>query len=107
MVLSEIKNNEECLIVKINGQGDFHNKVMSLGFVPGEIVRVVKNAPLCDPIEYVVMNSHVSLRRDESEKIEVVASNDKAAMENLPASIHTMEQSVTVFLWREILTKRR
>ena len=83
MVLSEIKNNEECLIVKINGQGDFHNKVMSLGFVPGEIVRVVKNAPLCDPIEYVVMNSHVSLRRDESEKIEVVPSNDKAAMEKL------------------------
>lgn len=83
MVLSDIKNGQDCLIIKINGQGDFHNKVMSLGFVPGEIVKVVKNAPLSDPIEYVVMNSHVSLRRDESEKIEVVAADNISEMEKL------------------------
>lgn len=83
MVLSEVKNNQECLIVKINGQGDFHNKVMSLGFVPGEIVKVIKNAPLSDPIEYMVMNCHVSLRREESEKIVVVASDNQAEIEKL------------------------
>ena len=83
MVLSEVKNNQECLIVKINGQGDFHNKVMSLGFVPGEIVKVIKNAPLSDPIEYMVMNCHVSLRREESEKIVVVASDNQAEFEKL------------------------
>lgn len=75
MLLSEVKNGNNCLITKINGQGDFHNKVMSLGFVPGEMVTVVKNAPLQDPIEYIVMNSHVSLRREEAEKI-VVAVKD-------------------------------
>ncbi len=78
--LSEISENQECVIIRINGVGEFHDKVMSLGFVPGEKLKVIKNAPLRDPIEYLVMNSHVSLRRSESEKIDVALLDDKQSI---------------------------
>jgi len=44
---------------------------MEMGFVRGERIKVIKNAPLRDPIEYSLMGYHVSLRRSEAELIEI------------------------------------
>lgn len=71
--LADIATGESCFIVKVHGYGSFRNRVLEMGFISGEEVRVVKNAPLHDPIEYVVMNTHVSLRRSEAAMIEVVS----------------------------------
>jgi len=70
--LSEIPTGEECVIVKVHGHGSFRNRIVEMGFVKGEKVTVVKNAPLHDPIEYKLMDSHISLRRSEARLIEVV-----------------------------------
>lgn len=71
--LADIATGESCFIVKVHGYGSFRNRVLEMGFISGEEVRVVKNAPLHDPVEYVVMNTHVSLRRSEAAMIEVVS----------------------------------
>lgn len=70
--LSEIQSGEECIIVKVHGHGSFRNRIVEMGFVKGEKVTVIKNAPLRDPIEYKLMDSHISLRRSEARLIEVV-----------------------------------
>ncbi len=70
--LADIPEKEECVIVKVNGHGGFRHRVMEMGFVKGEKVTVLKNAPLQDPIEYRILQSHVSLRRSEASHIEVV-----------------------------------
>ena len=70
--LSEIPTGEECVIVKVHGHGSFRNRIVEMGFVKGEKVTVIKNAPLHDPIEYKLMDSHISLRRSEARLIEVV-----------------------------------
>lgn len=70
--LSDIPTGEECIIVKVHGHGSFRNRIVEMGFVKGEKVTVIKNAPLRDPIEYKLMDSHISLRRSESRLIEVV-----------------------------------
>ncbi len=75
--LSEIDEKRECIIVKVNGHGGFRHRVMEMGFIRGEKVFVVKNAPLQDPIEYRIMNSHISLRRSEANHIEVIGIEDK------------------------------
>ena len=76
--LSDIKTGDTCVVVKVQGHGSFRNRIMEMGFVKGETVRVIKNAPLRDPIEYEVMGSHLSLRRSEARLVEVimVASED-------------------------------
>lgn len=70
-VLSDMSTESRCVIVKINGHGSFRRRIMEMGFVKGQIITVIKNAPLHDPIEYMVMGSHVSLRRSEASQIEV------------------------------------
>jgi Fe2+ transport system protein FeoA len=44
-------------------------KLMEMGCVPGEIIKVEKIAPLGDPISIVVAGYHLSLRLDEAENI--------------------------------------
>ena len=70
--LSDIPTGEECVIVKVHGHGSFRHRIVEMGFVKGEKVSVIKNAPLRDPIEYKLMDSHISLRRSEARLIEVV-----------------------------------
>jgi len=45
---------------------------MEMGFVPGETVFVQRYAPLRDPVEFVVKQYHVSLRRADAAMVEVV-----------------------------------
>lgn len=77
--LVDMPTGSQCVIVKLSGHGGFRHRLMELGFVRGEKVRVIKNAPLHDPIEYEIMQSHVSLRRIEAEHIEVVPLTKETA----------------------------
>ena len=79
MRLSELKNGESGIIVKIKGHGAFRKRVIEMGFVAGRIVTVMLDAPLRDPIKYELLCYAVSLRRAEAEMIEVVPLDDPAA----------------------------
>ncbi|MBP5205971.1 MAG: ferrous iron transport protein B [Bacteroidales bacterium] len=79
VTLSEMPTGSNCVIVRLSGHGGFRHRLMELGFVRGEKVRVVKNAPLLDPIEYEIMQGHVSLRRIEAQHIEVVPVTEEIA----------------------------
>lgn len=70
--LADIPTGEDCVVVKVHGHGSFRNRIVEMGFVRGEKVTVIKNAPLRDPIEYKLMDGHLSLRRSEARLIEVV-----------------------------------
>ncbi|MFA6844069.1 MAG: FeoB small GTPase domain-containing protein, partial [Bacilli bacterium] len=70
--LSDITTGNACVVVKVHSHGSFRNRIMEMGFVNGEKVKVIRNAPLQDPIEYIIMGYHVSLRRNEASLIEVV-----------------------------------
>lgn len=76
MTLADMETGTKCVIVKVNGHGGLRHRLMELGFVKGETVTVIKNAPLMDPVEYQVMQAHISLRRSEANKIEVVPIDD-------------------------------
>jgi Fe2+ transport system protein FeoA len=52
---------------------------MEMGVVPGAPVRVIKAAPLGDPIEVRVHGYHLALRRSEAETI-LVNSEEKEAV---------------------------
>jgi ferrous iron transport protein B len=70
--LSELSTGSEGVIVKIKGHGAFRKRITEMGFVKGKLVKVIKNAPLKDPVEYEVMGYNVSLRRSEANLLEVI-----------------------------------
>lgn len=74
--LSELGNSESGIITKVYGHGSFRKRITEMGFIRGKEVRVIKNAPLMDPVEYEVMGYRIALRRSEAELIEVTQGVD-------------------------------
>ena len=96
ILLDAMPTGSRCVIVKVNGYGGLRHRLMEMGFVKGEVVTVMKNAPLLDPVEYKIMSSHVSLRREEAQKIQVVAlGNNNADTE--PYNGVVEEDAINVF----------
>lgn len=78
--LSDISTGNEAIITKVLGHGAFRKRITEMGFVKGEKVRVIKNAPLQDPVEYEIMGYNVSLRRSEARLVEVVSLEEAAGL---------------------------
>lgn len=88
MLLSELKTNEKGVIVKILGHGAFRKRILEMGFVKGNVVESIINAPLNDPIKYKILNFEVSLRRKDASQIEIV-SFEEAELQNKDNNINT------------------
>ena len=58
-------------VVGVNGDGAFRQRLLEMGFVKGAEVTVIRNAPLLDPVEYMILGTHISLRHSEAERIDV------------------------------------
>lgn len=76
MKLSELRTGERGVVVKVYGHGSFRKRIIEMGFVKGNSVKVILNAPLKDPIEYEIIGYKISLRREEAEKIEVIGETE-------------------------------
>ena len=87
MKLSELKTGETGVIVKVQGHGGFRKRIMEMGFVKGQTVEVLLNAPLQDPVKYKVMGYEVSLRHQEAQMIEVVSTDSAVPSEPLAALV--------------------
>ncbi|MDL2268957.1 ferrous iron transport protein A [Desulfosarcina sp. OttesenSCG-928-A07] len=71
--LSSLQKNQRGIIRHCNADGLLKQKLISMGFVPGVEILMVRNAPLRDPIEISLQNYLVTLRRNEARLIEVLA----------------------------------
>ena len=80
MKLSELKTGEKGVIVKVAGHGGFRKRVIEMGFIKGQSVEVLLNAPLRDPVKYKVMGYEVSLRHSEADMIEVVSEAEAQSL---------------------------
>lgn len=76
MRLSDLTNSQSGIITKVMGRGAFRKRIIEMGFIRGQEVIVIKNAPLKDPIEYKIMGYDVSLRRSEANLIEVITQEE-------------------------------
>ena len=72
MRLSELKTGERGVIVKVLGHGGFRKRIVEMGFIKGNTVEVILNAPLKDPIKYRILGYEISLRRQEAAMIEII-----------------------------------
>ena len=71
MNLAKLKPGESGKITAIGAIGPLRRRLMDMGVLIGEVVKVVKVAPLGDPIEVTVKSYHLSLRKLEAEGIAV------------------------------------
>lgn len=60
-------------VIAVNGEGTVSRRLMEMGVVPGARVRIIKTAPLGDPMEIRVRGYHLALRRTEAQTIIVIS----------------------------------
>lgn len=71
MNLAMLKPGEKGKIKKIGAMGPLKRRLMDMGVLIGENVKVEKIAPLGDPIEVTIKSYQLSLRKKEAEGIDI------------------------------------
>ena len=72
MKLSELRIGQQAIVTGFI-KNDISIKLMEMGFIPGETIRLEKFAPFGDPICVLVAGYTLSLRINEAQTIEVDA----------------------------------
>ncbi|MBE7050534.1 MAG: ferrous iron transport protein A [Ruminococcaceae bacterium] len=70
-VLCDIKVGEKCTVNRVESEDDMKRRLYDLGFVPGEKIECIIKSPLGDPKAYLVKNTLIALRCDDSRNIYV------------------------------------
>ncbi len=76
--LSELHQGDTATIVRLAGSGPFKKRLAEMGFRRGEQLKVLKYAPLNDPLEIRIKDYNISLRVDEARKIITKPINKQA-----------------------------
>lgn len=71
MKLSECPIRQGGKIVRVEAVGRIGQRLLEMGFIEGADVRVVRVAPLGDPIEVEIQHYHLSLRKSEASLVEI------------------------------------
>ncbi len=69
--LKEVKVGETVTVVKLHGEGALRRRVMDMGITRGVTIKIIKAAPLGDPLEITVRGYELSLRKADAAMIEV------------------------------------
>lgn len=69
--LRTAKVGDTVKVIKLHGEGAVKRRIMDMGLTKGVEVHIRKVAPLGDPIEVTVRGYELSLRKADSEMIEI------------------------------------
>lgn len=71
MTLRDLRPGDEGVVLSIGEKGPLRRRIMDMGVTPGAEIRVVKVAPLGDPIEVTIRGYELSLRKEEASQIQI------------------------------------
>jgi DtxR family transcriptional regulator, Mn-dependent transcriptional regulator len=69
--LSRLSKGEIGIIVRINSRGRLRQRLLDMGVVTGEEIRLKHKAPFGDPLEFTLKGYQISLRKKEAAEIMV------------------------------------
>ncbi len=77
MKLRDLKSGQSAVIKSVNGSGALRQHLLDMGMIPGVSVKLIKHAPMGDPIEIMIRGYELTIRLADAEKIEVDAVTDE------------------------------
>lgn len=78
--LSEIKQGQSAYIEKVGGEGALRQHLLDMGVIPGAHVKLIKFAPMGDPMELRIHGYELTLRLADAEKIEILITDEEAGL---------------------------
>lgn len=69
--LDRLAPGDAGVIARVESQDGIGRRLLDLGFIPGTPVRVVRRAPLGDPVSFELRGARICLRRSEAARVYV------------------------------------
>jgi Fe2+ transport system protein FeoA len=67
--LDQLTPGSRAVVRHVGGEMMVRQRLLEMGFVPGALLRVVRLAPLGDPMQVELHGAYISLRRSEARTI--------------------------------------
>ena len=71
MTLNELKIGQSGVITAVGGDGPLRCRLLDMGLIPRTAVKLMKVAPMGDPIELFLRSYVLTIRKDDAAKIEL------------------------------------
>jgi ferrous iron transport protein A len=71
MTLDQLKPGDHACVKKLSCRDRLGQRLIGMGMYPGMCIRVIRNAPLEDPMEIEMDGCFISLRHEEARFVEV------------------------------------
>ena len=78
LTLADISVGGSAEVVEVLGDDSLAARIMEMGIVEGQMVRVIGRAPLGDPIELETCGYRLSLRKTEARRVTVTTIADNS-----------------------------
>ena len=71
MTLSELQIGASAVVTKVNGETSLRQHFLDMGLIPGAKVKLLKYAPMGDPMELLIHGYQLTLRIADAKNIEI------------------------------------
>lgn len=78
MNLKELEIGKSAVVVNVGGSGALRQHFLDMGIIPGVKIKVIKYAPMGDPLEIRVHDYELTLRLNDAAQIEVEPQEENA-----------------------------
>ena len=82
MNLKELKINQNAIIQSVGGEGSLRQHLLDMGIIPGAEVKMIRLAPMGDPLEIRIHDYELTLRLADAEQIEIKAIEKNELVKN-------------------------
>lgn len=76
---AQLELGSSAVIDEVDGADATALRLLEMGLVPGTSIKLIKRAPLGDPLQLQVRGFHLSLRRAEAQRVRVSSEEQGAA----------------------------
>ena len=69
--LVDLEPGASCVVTEVDSTGPAGRRLLDLGLLPKTQIRVIRRAPLGDPVEFELRGYRLCLRRSEARRVRV------------------------------------
>ena len=88
MTLRDLAINESATIETVGGSGSLRQHLLDMGIIPGARAKMIRSAPMGDPLEIRIHDYELTLRADDAGRITVTPAQDTDTAERFINAFH-------------------
>ena len=92
MTLKELEIGQKAIVTAVGSQGALRQHLLDMGIIPGAKVKMIRSAPMGDPIEIRIHDYELTLRENDAGHITIKPVKDTESAENFINTLKTLKQ---------------